>query len=261
MSPASPPPAGRPGERAPARSAAVKRLLAWIAAALAIAAAAGAVLFARRAAEYRAVQGDLDRAAAACRAAREAGARALAPDTWLLATTGMDEAMAELHRQDGRFVLLRDYPRVHALLADATDAAEAARATADAARKADEEEARSAMPGGGHPAWGGIVAGMAKPDAQAAVDAAKAALASTLALFNRVENCPRARRAREVRKDLEVVRGNLEAMRRQAEELDVRLSRGDVSGAKAAADTLRGALAPLEMDLEGIVNHFKCRMP
>ncbi len=255
------PPSGRTGGPTSARADARRALpWVWVVAALLVAVAAGAALFARKAAEYRTVQADLDRAAAAFRGAREVDARTLAPESWRLATTRMDAAMAELHRQDGRFVLVRAYPRVHTLLADAIDAAEAAGAAAEAASKAQEEEARSAFPGNGQPAWGGVGARAAKPDAQAAIDAAKAALASAVDLFARVQNCPRAKRAREVRKDLETVRGNLEGMKREANELDAKLSRGDISGAKAAADTLKGALAPIEKDLEGIVNHFKCRM-
>ena len=99
----------------------------------------------------------------------------------------------------------------------------------------------------------------AKNEAKAAIDAATAALTSASDLFATVEKCPRAKRAKEVKKDLETVKGNLEGMKTQAADLAAKFSKEDFFGAKAAADTLKGAVAPIAADLEGIKTKFKCK--
>ena len=99
----------------------------------------------------------------------------------------------------------------------------------------------------------------AKNDATAAIDAAQASLANADTLFAAIEKCGRAKRGREVKKDLETVKGNLEGYKSQVAELDSKFAKEDYFGAKAQADTLKGQIDPVAKDLEGIKTKFKCK--
>ena len=55
------------------------------------------------------------------------------------------------------------------------------------------------------------------------------------------------------------VKGNLEAMKAQAADIDAKFSKDDFFGAKAAADTLKNAVEPIAKDLDGIKTKFKCK--
>jgi hypothetical protein len=227
-------------------------------AALLVVACVAIALFFHQAVEHQRVQNDLDVAATAFAAARAAGAREFSPGDWKLATTRMDAAMAELHRQDSRFVLIRSYPRVHTLLFVAIDAVRIAKATAEAARVA-QGAGRHEEAGTEHKsAWSCGGSTTAKQDALAAVNAVKASLATASTLFARIERCPRARRARELRNDLQTVSRNLDSRSKQIPELDSRYATEDFAGAKAQAETLKAVLDATAKDLEGILTKFKC---
>lgn len=252
------PSGGTPSHNAPA-AARHERRLWWVAAGLLAFLALGAVLFARQAIDHQRVEKDLDLAAAAFAAARGVDARQLAPEAWQLAATRIDEAMAELHRQDGRFALVRSYMLVHEMLTKAVDAAEIAKATADTARNTAEEQFKQTTGTAFPRAWGGTGLAEMKDEARAAIDAAKATFTRALDVFYSVEKCPRAHRAKEIRMVLEVTKGQLEGLKDQLSGLDARYAHEDFPGARAAADTLKGALEPIIKDLEGIRTKFKCR--
>src|SRR3972149_1517983 len=91
----------------------------------------------------------------------------------------------------------------------------------------------------------------AKNDAKAAIDAAKAAMDGAGAMFASIEKCPRAKRAKEGKKDPETGKGNLEGYKNQITELDGKFASEDFFGAKAQADTLKGLGDPVAKDLEG----------
>ena len=213
------------------------------------------LLFTREAIERQRVQKDIDRAAAAFAAAREADARDRAPGQWRKATTRMDAAMAELRRQERRFVLLRSYPRVHVLAVSAVDAAEMATAAAAQPAKvaADEERApnlKASSPGIPAPEDGG---------ARAAIAAALASVDTLAQLVGRVDGCQRARTNKQIRKDLEVVKYNLATYGKECNKLQDRFARGEMVGAKREADALKALADAVSKDLESVLTKFRCR--
>jgi hypothetical protein len=178
---------------------------------------------------------EIDATKAALTAAEQAEAPKYAAEAWDKAQQGMNAVNAELEAQNAKFALFRSYTKAKQLIADATNAANAAK---DAGIAGKEK---------------------AKNEAKAAIDAAKAALDGANALFAAIEKCPKAKRAKEVKKDLETVKGNLDGYKNQVAELDGKFSKEDFFGAKAQADTLKGQIAPVAKDLEGIKTKFKCK--
>ncbi len=250
------PPAGGPesGATRPSRRGRIWGSLALLLATF----LAAAWWFSHQAVEYQRVQRDLDLAAGAFAAARAADTRDLAPAEWRLAAGRIDEAMAELHRQEGRFVLVRSYPTVHASLAKAIDAADAAKAAASAAREAAKANNPQGAGLESPRSWGGSGFAADKEQAKSAIDAARASLEAANEAFVSLERCPRARRAREVRKDLETVKGNLEAMKAAVATLDGQYAHEDYQNAKTGAETMKGLLDPITLDLRSIATKFKC---
>ena len=179
-------------------------------------------------------QMEIDAVKAAMTAAEQAEAPKYAAEAWDKAQQAMNAVNAELEAQNAKFALFRSYTKAKQLIADASNAATAAK---DAGIAGKEK---------------------AKADAQAAIDAAKAALDGAAAMFASIEKCPRARGAKEVKKDLETVKGNLEGYKNQVAELEGKFGKEDFFGAKAQADTLKGLLEPVAKDLEGIKTKFKC---
>ena len=180
-------------------------------------------------------QQEIDAAKAALTAAEQAEAPKYAAEAWDKAQQGMNAVNAELEAQQAKFALFRSYTKAKQLIADATNAANAAKEAGIAGKE------------------------KAKNEAKAAIDAAKAALDKANALLASVEKCPKANRAKEVRKDLDTVKGNLDGMKNQAADLDAKFTKEDFFGAKAAADTLKGAVEPIAKDLDGIKTKFKCK--
>jgi hypothetical protein len=213
------------------------------------------LLLFRQAVQHQLVEADLDAAAAAFDAARRAQAHEHAPEAWGKAANAMAAAMAELHRQHGRFVLLRGYPRVHELLIAAIQAAENAKASAEAVTAQADGQRRGGIVAQG---WASVGGGVTSHDAAVAVSAAKAALDHAVKLFCDIERCSRARQPKEVRLRLETIRGNLDAYKAQIFQLDDKYARGLLAEAMAHADTLKGQIDPLCNDLEAILVKFKC---
>jgi hypothetical protein len=213
------------------------------------------LLFTREAVDRQRVQKDIDRAAGAFAAAREANARELAPGPWAEATRRMDAAMAELRRQERRFVLVRSYPRVHRLAVSAIDAAEAASAAAAPSVKASATTPQPASNyvGSGIP-WD-------RDRATSAINAAKMALDRADRFFIYIHRCPRAKKPVDVRRYLEMERGRLDTLRRQVPDLDREYAYERYADAIVAADSLKGQADPLCKDLEAILTKFKCSYP
>jgi hypothetical protein len=180
-------------------------------------------------------QQEIDAAKAAMTAAEQAEAPKYAADSWDKAQQAMNAVNAELEAQNAKFALFRSYTKAKQLIADATNAANAAK---DAGIAGKEK---------------------AKNDATAAIDAAKASLTNAETLFASVSKCPRARGAKEVKKDLETVKGNLEGYKNQVTDLDAKFAKEDYFGAKAQADTLKGQIDPVAKDLEGLKTKFRCK--
>jgi hypothetical protein len=178
---------------------------------------------------------EIDGVKAALTAAEQAEAPKYAAEAWDKAQQAMNAVNAELEAQNAKFALFRSYTKAKQLIVDATAAANAAKDAAIAGKEA------------------------AKNDAKAAIDAAKAAMDGADAMFAAIEKCPRAKRAKEVKKDLETVKGNLEGYKNQITELDAKFAKEDFFGAKAQADTLKGLVDPVAKDLEGIKTKFKCK--
>ena len=180
-------------------------------------------------------QQEIDAAKAALTAAEQAEAPKYAAEAWDKAQQGMNAVNAELEAQNAKFALFRSYTKAKQLIVDATTAINAAK---DAGIAGKEK---------------------AKNEAKAAIDAAKAALDGAGGLFAAIEKCPRAKRAKEVKKDLGTVKGNMDAMKAQVADIEAKFAKEDFFGAKAQADTLKGLLEPVAKDLEGIKTKFKCK--
>jgi len=216
-------------------------------------------LLAWQAVGYRQVRADLDAAAAAFESAREARAREVAPESWQKAAEAMDQAMAELHRQEDRLVPFRSYPRVHELLTSAIGAAADARAAAQAAVARAGTKGRPQQVAAPEPAP--VPAGPvdAKDRAREAVDAVKATLERANAGLARVSNCPRAMHEIGIRRYVQRAGGTLEAMAAQVRDIDARLEKGDHFGATVAAESLKGKIDPIVKDLDGMATKVKCK--
>jgi len=180
-------------------------------------------------------QQEIDAAKAALTAAEQSEAPKYAADAWDKAQQGMNAVNAELEAQNAKFALFRSYTKAKQLITDAQNAANAAKEAGIAGKE------------------------KAKNDAKASIDAAKAALDGANTLMAAIEKCPRAKRAKEVKKDLETVKGNLDGYKSQVADIDGKFAKEDFFGAKAAADTLKGQIDPVAKDLDGIKTTFKCK--
>jgi hypothetical protein len=210
---------------------------------------------------YWRVRADLGAAASAFEAARDARAREATPESWQKAAETMDLAMAELHRQQERFVLFRSYPRVHELLTKAIAAAGDAKTSAETAIARTEAKGRQpaettppTIPAAGGPAD-------MKERTHDAIEAAKASLERANACLARVSHCPRAMKEIAIRKYVQRVGDTLEKMTRQAGDLDTRFLRQEFFDATVAAESLKGKVEPIIKDLDGMATKFRCKKP
>jgi hypothetical protein len=177
-------------------------------------------------------QNEIDAAKAALTAADGSQAAKYATAEWEAATQAMNAVDAEVEAQAQKFALFRSYKKAQELTAAATQAAAAAQEAAVAGKQA------------------------AMNAAQAAVDAAKAAVTAAEELYVELGKC--RRQPKDFKKDMEMMRGNLDGLVAQVGGLDSAFASEDYFGAKAQAESLKGQLDMLTADMQGAKEKIKC---
>lgn len=177
-------------------------------------------------------QQEIDQAKAALAAAEQAEAPKYAPEAYDQAQSAMNAVNAELAAQNNKFALFRSYTKTKQLLVDATNAANAAKD----AGIAGKERARNA--------------------ANEAIESAKAALAAASEALTALENC--RRKPKDLKKDLELMKGNLDGYNSQMTSIEGAFAREDFFGAKAQAETLKGQVEAMTTELAEVKAKIRC---
>lgn len=177
-------------------------------------------------------QQELDGAKAAMTAAEQAEAPKYAPEAWDKAQQAMNAVNAELEAQNNKFALFRSYTKTKQLIQDATTSANEAK---DAAVAGKEK---------------------AKNDAQAAIDAVKASIEEAKTELAALEKC--RRKPKDLRKDLELMKGNLDGYANQVTDIEGAFNREDYFGAKAQAESLKGQVDTMVEDLKSARAKIRC---
>lgn len=177
-------------------------------------------------------QQELDAMKAALAAAEQAEAPKYAPADWDRAQQAVNAANAEVEAQNAKFALFRSYTKAKQLIADATAAANAAKEAGIAGKEKAKNEAREA------------------------IDAAKASLTAAQEALAALEKC--RRKPKDLRKDLELQKGNLDGLANQVNQLEDAFNREDYFGAKAQADSLKGQLDNLATELTNAKTKIRC---
>ena len=177
-------------------------------------------------------QQELDSAKAAVTAAEQAEAPKYAPDAWDKAQQAMNAVNGEMEQQNAKFALFRSYTKAKQLIADATNAANAAKEAAVAGKE------------------------KAKNEAQAAIDAVKASLEKAGQYINDLQKC--RRKPKDLRKDLEVMKGNMDGYNSQVTEIEGAFGREDYFGAKQQAESLKGQVDTMVNELEAAKTKLRC---
>ncbi|MCU0290629.1 MAG: hypothetical protein MUF10_01365 [Thermoanaerobaculaceae bacterium] len=162
----------------------------------------------------------------------QAEAPKYAAGEWDKAQQAMNAVNAELEAQQAKFALFRSYTKAKQLIVDATNAANAAKEAGIAGKE------------------------KAKNEAQAAIDAVKAAVTSTQELLATLEKC--RRKPKDMKKDLEMMKGNLDGYAAQLTDLDGKFTREDFFGAKAQADSLKGQVDAMATEMNAAKTKIKC---
>jgi chromosome segregation ATPase len=178
-------------------------------------------------------QQELDGAKAALAAAEQAEAPKYAADSWDKAQQAMNAVNAELEAQNAKFALFRSYTKAKQLITEAVTAADAAK---DAAVAGKEK---------------------AKNDARAAIDGVKAAIETANADMTALQKC--RHKPKDLRKDMEMMKGNLDGFTSQVNDIEGAFGREDYLGAKAQADTLKGQVDAMVKDLENAKAKIRCK--
>jgi chromosome segregation ATPase len=177
-------------------------------------------------------QQELDAAKAAMAEVEAAGASKWAPEAWAKVQEGMNAVTAEVDAQNAKFALLRSYSKAKELLA----AFNTTVADAKTAAAAGKEQWRN--------------------DAQAAVDAAKAAATATQTAMTDLEGCKR--KPMGFAKDMEMLKGSFDSLNGQLAGLDGQMTSEDYQGAKSAAESLKGQLDSLAAEFANAKTKIKC---
>jgi chromosome segregation ATPase len=177
-------------------------------------------------------QQELDQAKASVAAAEQAEAAKYAPEAWEQAQRSMSAVNAELDAQNAKFALFRSYTKTKQLIADSGQAADQAR---DAALEGKQR---------------------ARAEAQQAIDAANASAEQAQQLMADLENC--RRKPKDLRKDLEMMRGNLDGYTSQLGEIQAAFDREDLFGAKSQAESLKGQIDAMAQELQDAKTKFRC---
>lgn len=177
-------------------------------------------------------QQELDAMKAALAAAEQAEAPKYAAADWDKAQQAVNAANAEVEAQNAKFALFRSYTKAKQLIADATAAANAAKEAGIAGKE------------------------KAKNEARAAIDDAKASLTTAQEALAALEKCKR--KPKDLKKDLELQKGNLDGLSNQVNQLEDAFNREDFFGAKAQAESLKGQLDNLATELANAKTKIKC---
>jgi chromosome segregation ATPase len=162
----------------------------------------------------------------------QANAQKWAPEAWQKAQDAMNAVNAEVDAQNAKFALLRSYSKAKELITTATTEADAA------ATAAAEGKTR----------WQG--------EAQTAVDAAKAAVAAAETAMADLDKC--RRKPKGFSKDMEMMKGNLDALKAQIAALDSAMASEDYQAAKSSADSLKASLDSMAMEMANAKTKIKC---
>lgn len=177
-------------------------------------------------------QAELDAMKAALQAAEQAEAPKYAVADWDKAQQAVNAANAEVEAQNAKFALFRSYTKAKQLIADATAAANAAKDAGVAGKQKAMNEAREA------------------------IDAAKASLTAAQEALAALEKC--RRKPKDLKKDLEAQKGNLDGFATQVSALEDAFSREDYFGAKAQAESLKGQIDNIASELANAKTKIKC---
>ena len=177
-------------------------------------------------------QQEIDAAKAAVSAAEAAQAAKYAPEAWDKAQQAMNAVNAEVEAQAQKFALFRSYTKAKELVAAATTAAGEAQAAAVAGKE------------------------KAKNDAQVAIDAAKAVVAEAVTALEDLGKCKR--QPKDFKKDLEMMKGNLDGLAAQVTGIESAFAGEDFFGAKAQAESLKAQVDTLKTDMDGAKAKIKC---
>jgi hypothetical protein len=138
-------------------------------------------------------QVEIDALKAALAAAEQAEAGKYAADALDAANQAMNAVNAELQAQEAKFALFRSYTKTKQLIGDAMKAADAAKQAAIEGKE------------------------RAKNEAQAAIDAVKTAVTGATDTLAALAKCPR--KPKDFKKDLEMMKGNLDTYTAQVTEI------------------------------------------
>lgn len=177
-------------------------------------------------------QAELDAMKAALQAAEQAEAPKYAAADWDKAQQAVNAANAEVEAQNAKFALFRSYTRAKQLIDEATAAANAAKDAGVAGKQKAMNEAREA------------------------IDAAKASLTAAQEALAALEKC--RRKPKDLRKDLEAQKGNLDGFATQVDQLENAFSQEDYFGAKAQAESLKGQIDNITSELANAKTKIKC---
>ena len=177
-------------------------------------------------------QQEIDNAKAAVAAADQAEAGKYAPEALDKANQAITAMNAELQAQEAKFALFRSYTKAKQLAADAQKAGDDAKQAAVEGKEKAKKEARAAI-----------------DDVKASIDKAKALMAD-------LDKC--RRKPKEFKKDMEMMKGNVDGYANQVNDLEGAFTREDFLGAKAQAASLKGQVDKITADLEGAKTKMKC---
>ncbi|MGQ9495903.1 MAG: hypothetical protein ACUVRY_06580 [Thermoanaerobaculaceae bacterium] len=177
-------------------------------------------------------QAELDAMKAALQAAEQAEAPKYAAADWDKAQQAVNAANAEVEAQNAKFALFRSYTKAKQLIEEATAAANAAKDAGVAGKQKAMNEARGA------------------------IDAAKASLTAAQEALAALEKC--RRKPKDLKKDLEAQKGNLDGFATQVNQLEDAFSREDYFGAKAQAESLKGQIDNIASELANAKTKIKC---
>jgi hypothetical protein len=178
-------------------------------------------------------QVEIDGAKAALSAAEQAEAPKYAQAEWDKANQAQSAVNAELEAQQAKFALFRSYTKAKQLIAEAQNAANAAK---DAGVAGKEK---------------------AKNEAQAAITAVKGAVEQAGVLVADIEKCRRPK-PKDFKKDWELKKGQVDGFAGPVADLDAKFGREDFLGAKAQAETLKAQVDAWVTEITEVKTKLKC---